>query len=193
MNFLHECDLLRLSVSGKSDKPTYPGRKWYHGGAGELAVGDWILPPIASGAPAGGAPLGHVAGLLGQASVVYFSNLDRARFQALGRFGRRPLQDRGCVYEVEPDGAIWVDSAEDESWCAIRATVVRVVERSVSSWRGMSFSEVEDWGWKHGDFASKPSMEEAFSFTLRAHQLGLDNALRMQRRDRLREGLTAGG
>jgi hypothetical protein len=75
------------------------------------------------------------------------------------------------------------DGAEDESWCAVTAEVLRLVERNVSSWRGMTRSEIEDYAWKHGGFACRPTSDEAFAFTLRAYQLGLENALSMQARN----------
>jgi hypothetical protein len=83
-------------------------------------------------------------------------------------------------------GPVKPDPAEGESWCARMAEIVGIAERGVWRSRGMSSSEVERWAWQHGDFTSHPSMEDAFSSTLRAHQLGPDNALRMQRRERAR-------
>jgi hypothetical protein len=165
---------------GPDTKATGPA--YFHGGVRGLEVGDFVLPPMMTTAT----PLPR-----GRDDRVYFSNVDRARFQALACYGHHPPQDRGWVYEVKPCGPVKHDPAEGESWCARKALIVRVVERSVSHWRGMSFEGIITWACKNGDFAERPSMADGFSFTVRAHQLGLENALKMQRRERRREAEVA--
>jgi hypothetical protein len=163
----------------QEDERAFRGERVFHGGVRGLAVGDILLPPSMTGAT----PFTQWSC---RSRRVYFSNLDRARFQALASYGRQPLRDRGWVYKVRPVGRVQADPDEAESWCSPTAEIVQVVERGVSSWKGMTFDGIIDWAYQNGDYAERPSMEIGFSFTLRAHQLGLENALRMQRRERAR-------
>lgn len=114
----------------------------YHGGVRRLKVGERILPPKNTGAPAAGDFGAYAEGVYRLDRVYLTVDLDCARLYAL----LYPPRGKGWVYEVEPIGDAEVDpywlGESGGSVCAPAARIVRVIERDVRTLHGLTRHQV---------------------------------------------------
>ncbi len=95
--------------------------KYYHGGFGELKVGQLVLPPAMTGAPS---TASYGASAVCRRDRVYVTTLLFAAYE----FACLHWTGKGKVYEVEPVGELTSDpdAIGDHSFECARACVVRV-------------------------------------------------------------------
>lgn len=124
-------------MSERKGALTYDG-PLYHGGARRLDRVGLILPPARTGARSladfGG------AGVTRRDRVYLTADLDVAQMYAL-------MVGRGDVYEVEPLGPLerdpdYLGPADTPSFETPMARILRVLERNVSRWQGLTVDEV---------------------------------------------------
>lgn len=113
-----------------------PERQYFHGGVRRLRASESVLPPRNTGAPSLASFGGD--GVTRRDRVYLTTDPDVAAFYAL----MFPPRGKGWVYEVEPVGAIELDpdwlGEPGESIAVPFARVIRVVERDVRAWHGLT-------------------------------------------------------
>lgn len=113
-----------------------PDGPLYHGGVRRLDRRGVVLPPSRTGMRCAS---DYGAGAVHRRDRVYVTtDLDGARLFALMAPG-----GPGDIYLVQPLGELEIDpdDAHRESWQAPMARIVRVVERNVTRWQGLTLEE----------------------------------------------------